>query len=169
MPMILLEGIDGAGKTSLAEQIIDRSPIPASYAHRGPMRDGVLTEYVLPIDRVTKDKLLVADRWHVGETIYGPIYRGWSMVAGFNLEFIEEELDYVNAVRCIIAPPLETVRYRLDTRGEDYLQPEHVTRVYSAYLDFAAKNNYEVITEVNESTADYLLRRALEGTRAHGQ
>ena len=73
-------------------------------AHRGPMKGSVVEEYVAPLFKVAADELLIADRWHVGEMIYGPIYRGISYVDSV-LEHIESILEDLGAIKLIMLTP----------------------------------------------------------------
>lgn len=163
MPVIILEGIDGSGKSTLADEIIDMSPIPARYLHRGPLEGTVEEELIYPLQNIKPDELLVCDRWHVGEMIYGPIYRGKSQVQGVYHDIIENLLWDLNAVKVILSPDPGLIADRLDERGEDYLQPEHFDEIYQAYESYAFANDWRLISEIKESTAYDLLQLALEG------
>lgn len=163
MPVIILEGIDGAGKSTLADALIEASPVPAHYLHRGPLEGTVEDELIYPLQNIPENELLVTDRWHVGEMVYGPIYRGKSLVAGEYNSIIESLLWDMNAVKVILSPPIEVVKQRLEERGEDYLQPEHVEQVHELYEDYAMAHDYRLIREVTDQTVEDLLRAALEG------
>lgn len=162
MPVIILEGIDGSGKSTLAEALKQASPIPATIVHRGPLEGTVEDELIYPLNRVGSDELLIADRWHVGEMIYGPIYRGRSEVFGEYNTIIENLLQDMNAVRIIMSPPLDIVEDRLNERGEDYLLPEHAEEVYNFYENYAIQFGWILLDEVTDTTVDQILRAALE-------
>lgn len=163
MPVIILEGVDGSGKSTLATKLFGASPVPTTLLHRGPMQGTVEEEYIYPLNTLQPGRLLIADRWHVGEMIYGPIYRGKSLVAGdYNL-VIEKLLSDMNAVKVMVSPPVEVVKARLDHRGEDYLKPEHVDEVHAFYERYAIEYGYRLIREVTDTTVQELLTAALEG------
>lgn len=76
--LILLEGPDGAGKTTLAEKLVNFINSPqvigsAILHHRGPPSEPtLLEEYLLPLAGYvpgTGDHV-VCDRWHLGELVY---------------------------------------------------------------------------------------------------
>lgn len=82
--IILLEGPDGVGKSTLADAIVssyygetvllNNGPPPphiAPYLHYMDMLDDV--EHFLRLD---PDLLILMDRFHVGELIYAPMFRG---------------------------------------------------------------------------------------------
>lgn len=162
MPIIILEGIDGSGKTTLAHRILELSQIETTLVHRGPLEDTVENELIYPLQRVKDDELFIADRWHLGELIYGPIYRGKSEVEGFYNKIIDEMLFNMNAVKVVLSPPLDVVKERMAARGEDYLLPEHVDLVHSKYEELANKHDYRLIREITDDTARELLDLAME-------
>lgn len=75
--LILLEGVDCAGKTTLAGRLASRlravdPTVPVRYHHRGVPDDHPLVEYVEPLLMYRPDvgQHVVCDRWHVGESVY---------------------------------------------------------------------------------------------------
>ena len=82
--IIVLEGPDGVGKTTLADAIeslhsgttrrINEGPPPSDvppYLYYSCMLDDTVTSF-----RDTVDHLVIIDRFHVGELIYAPMFRG---------------------------------------------------------------------------------------------
>lgn len=163
MPIIILEGVDGSGKSTLAKQICDASPILVRMEHRGvPLLD-VKDEYLTPLDEVKDDELFLADRWHLGELIYGPLYRGSSQLM-WNpnvLAAVSQKLNELKFVGVVLAPPLEVVQKRLTVRGEDYLKPEDVEKVYNEYLRVGEIFDFRVIRNVTDTLASDLVAEAL--------
>lgn len=76
---IALEGPDGAGKSTLAQAIADATP-GTEIVHFSQLKQNPLDEYVYALEDYSPGKggNLVTDRWHIGEDIYGPLYRGES-------------------------------------------------------------------------------------------
>lgn len=75
--LILIEGPDCAGKSTLARRLVDalRDSHPGdrvTYHHCGPPVDHPIDEYVAPLldYRPGNGQHVVCDRWHVGETVY---------------------------------------------------------------------------------------------------
>jgi thymidylate kinase len=153
MPIIIVEGIDGSGKSTLANMIqeVAANKYDVIRDHRGPMKGSVVEEYVLPLFKIKPNELLIADRWHVGEMIYGPIYRGISYVDSV-LEHIENILDDLAAVKIVMLTPREIVKERLELRGEEFLKKKDFDQVYDFYEKFASDYFWEEIREVNEFT-----------------
>lgn len=169
MPIIIIEGVDGSGKSTLANAIakLDHG-LTVDLQHRGPLKNSVQVEYYWPLVRVPDDVLLIADRWHLGEMIYGPLYRGASLVDGTWFEAIEDVLETKQAGRVIMSPPLDIVKHRLSARGEDYLKPEHVEHVWNEYRsprfdDWLRFEDLHVGDELTDAIASRILNLALNG------
>lgn len=169
MPVIILEGIDGSGKSTLADILATRIEMSCDAhvirAHRGPIKDSVENEYIRPLRSLSKDMVLIADRWHVGEMIYGPIYRGVSLVKPV-IGQIETMLDEMNAIKVILNPPLVVVNHRLKTRGEDYLQPGDVARVHEFYRNYGKVFGYQLIDTVIEEDIEFMVDQIIEQVNA---
>lgn len=74
MKHIILEGPDGAGKTTLARWLCHKYVM--AYHHEGPPPAGVyaLHHYATLLANATRPT--VFDRLHLGEVVYGPLLRG---------------------------------------------------------------------------------------------
>lgn len=145
MPLILLEGVDGAGKSTLADTIADIQKSmnkKVTVLHRGPMKGSVLEEYIDPLldyDPASGETLIL-DRWHVGEMIYGPLYRGKTALSPGWAMYIENLLAARGAAKVVMTTNLDTLAKRLVAKKEDFLQPEHLAHVNSMYAKWVKKN-----------------------------
>lgn len=137
--LIIIEGCDGAGKTTLAERLVNRleQHRPTTLLHRGPIKDDPLVEYELPLDgyRPLRDQHVVCDRWHVGEAIYGPLLRGVSVLRPPDRRHIELFLQSRGALVVLMTQTPEEIRRRLAQRGEALLGDEYVEDVLHSYYE----------------------------------
>ncbi len=165
MPVIIVEGIDGSGKSTFIEKI-DKAITNSQewygkkwskvFYHKSAPIASAEVEYMNPLTRLRANEFMVADRWHVGEMIYGPIYRGSSIVTPQIENDIEKQLDKMEAVKIMLLPPLSVVKKRLAARGDDFLQSEHIDEVYDFYNLYSAKWGYMVLRweDLTQTMAD---------------
>lgn len=146
--LIVLEGCDGTGKTTLADLLLETHQGSSEIIHKGPIKRHPLQEYEWDLrgyDRTRLDHLVVCDRWHVGELVYGPLYRGRSTMTGAQQRHIEMFLQSRGAVRMVVDALPATIIRRLRDRGEDLLEESHVGLVYDFYRDYAEHNGWDLI------------------------
>lgn len=178
--LIILEGSDCAGKTSLAHQLSDAAfnqGINTTLMSAGPPEPGLaaLDEYELllrPLREHAVDPrhLVILDRWHLGELVYGPLLRGESRLSAVQFEHVERFLDAMGAIRVIVHPASENVlRARFAKRGDDLLSEEQVVAVWRWYLNAAQVYNWRQVHSpvTHVEVLDLLMWAAIGCTRAH--
>ena len=112
--MIIIEGPDCAGKTSLAKVIFD----DFLYQHHGLYDEDPLQQTILEVaSRVTND--VVWDRLHLGEQVYGPIYRHHDALGKAGRRMLERYLLGKRATVIIALPPWLVVRDEFKRRLND--------------------------------------------------
>ncbi len=139
MTLIVVEGIDGSGKSYLVNQLSNAMENDVTVLHRGPLKKHPLEEYVLALTKThdPRDSTTLCDRWHLGELIYGPLYRGASRLTPAMHLYVEHVLDSMGAVKLLMMPEFPVVERRITSRGETFLQPQHRRLVYDAYQEVA--------------------------------
>lgn len=147
MTFIILEGVDGAGKTTLAtavrRNLQERFPGQLVHTiHRSQLERDAIDEYALDIEEYAPNSghHVIADRWHWGETIYGPLYRDKSALDEGAFRWVELFLKARGATTWHITADLETIQNRLRTRGEDYLASHDVETVWTGFTEVAEKS-----------------------------
>jgi thymidylate kinase len=141
--IIALEGCDGSGKSTLADKLAQGilkheetvgTGRPVEIIHASQPKGPALEEYELTIrDYDPVGTHLILDRWHWGETVYGPIYRGASSLTDAGLWHVDKFLDARGAIMVLMDENAETIRKRIADRGEDFLQDEHVETVIDGF------------------------------------
>lgn len=145
--LIICEGVDGSGKTTLVERLANLLEGNVRVLHRGPPTDHPLREYELDLQdyRPGSGEHVICDRWHLGELIYGPLYRGESLLEGAGQLHVEMLLQARGALLVHVDEPLDVVRERLATRGETYLRPEDVEWVWRQYDEVVYASHLETL------------------------
>lgn len=110
MPIIVLEGPDGSGKTTVAKLIEAAHPGVYVGVKCGPP-EATLSPYLQYCDVLDdadaldlSGKIVVIDRLHLGELVYGPMFRGRSRLSWMQTQAIEERLQELQAVKALFMP-----------------------------------------------------------------
>lgn len=135
--LIAVEGPDGAGKSTFVEllrklMIEDgRSP---EVRHSGPPELWPVSEYELGTQdyRPGRGQDIIYDRLHVGEQVYGPIYRGKGMSPG-EYEHVTAWLNRLGLVTIFVFPPIDDVRMNLIDRGDAMVKAEDLRAIFNGY------------------------------------
>jgi thymidylate kinase len=171
--LIVLEGVDGAGKTTLAQRMVAAAELrgyEAEIWHRGVPVRHPLQEYELDLELDyggnTERRLIVCDRWHLGQIVYGELYRNDLKDSNLGTTWhVDALLQAYGAMQLVVSPPLDIVKSRLEQRGEDYLQPEHVGYVHQRYEELADFFGKSITTirdaELSDSDLNVLMLRAV--------
>lgn len=142
MKVFLLEGCDGAGKTTLAGHLDNMSG--ASYIEHlhfsQPKTDSVWIEYAGPIiaaaariSLIDEDGWLIIDRAHISEMVYGPMFRGRVIGKRWEWRKLEKLLDDLNTTRLFVNPGRKTIQKRLKARGDEFV---NMTQAYQLSLKY---------------------------------
>ena len=120
--LIVIEGPDKAGKTTLAKKIA--SDYGLDYAHFGPPGDDPAREY---IDFLLKLKhVTVCDRFFVGELIYGPLLRGESKISFLDLVTISRLCRKMISTFCLVSTPMNVIKKRFNPKKEGVTWDQNV-------------------------------------------
>ena len=141
--MIIFEGPDGAGKTTLIEAFQDAFNIPV--APRVVTKDTkAMVNLQTWVDKNLDEgfQYTIFDRYRlISESIYGPILRGTPQPGFSNITWMAPRLDRFYRLKPIIIyclPPLETVKANLLNDPDNTAVESKIDAIYSAYVARAA-------------------------------
>lgn len=101
---IIIEGPDATGKTTLAQFLMRKLGPKAEYHHQGLYDSDPLMETITAVESVGNAPA-VFDRLHIGEQVYGPIYRGVDSLGAPGRRMLERYLLARQCVLVICTPP----------------------------------------------------------------
>ncbi len=158
--IIILEGPDGGGKTTLAKALIDKG---YRYRHEGPPPLGrSLTDHYLRILNETIESPFdfVHDRLWLGERIYGPVARGVDNLGLDGQKLFMRLHNSKSILQVICLPSTETAErnYSLKIKDQhDYLKSmSHWKKVYDLYFKWAMDNSGLIYNYEENSPQDIL-------------
>lgn len=144
--LIVLEGADMVGKTTLADALIGaavtRGVERIALLSAGPPDPGRTVMEIYEHDLLAHRSqimdpgtLIVADRWHLGELIYGPLLRDQSLLTPASMEHVELLLDALGAVRVVVTvrKPGDIVA-RFQERGDDLVSLKQIQEINKWYV-----------------------------------
>lgn len=153
--LIIIEGCDGVGKSTLAEKLI--AATSGTLLHRGPPEKDPLLEYTEELqsyrprdpykgipDASVKERHIICDRWHWGELVYGPIYRGETKLGWEGMQQVDSFLLLRGALIVWVWEPVDVLNKRLEERGDDYIDVTHVPDICKAYSEVAWQSRVPV-------------------------
>ena len=141
-PLILLEGPDGAGKTTLMETLTARlreRHITCSTHHSGVPTVHPMVEYVEVLLRLHDAQVpAVVDRLHLGEQTYGHIVRGNDQLGRKGVYAIDRLITRLfNPLLVIVLPPRDVAFQNwVKRKGQEYVKDEDkYMRIYEGFND----------------------------------
>lgn len=150
--LIVLEGCDGVGKSTIVESLAGfarSAGMGVTLLHKGkPEHDDPFIEYETELVDYApgKNELVLCDRWHWGEAIYGPRYRGKSLLDEVGLRHIDLFLRTRGALQVLLDLPAAIVQQRLSQRGDDLVDIDHVPDIMEKYRVLVANMGQHVLT-----------------------
>lgn len=151
---IIIEGPDGAGKTTLAKQLCSEAGY--AYRHEGPPPASAtaLQHYAGILASLTEPTLL--DRFHLGELVYGPVVRGGSGLSPDAMGQLHQTLFELNVQVILCLPPFNVAWANWLNRrklGHEFLTDPSL--FCASYLGFSnLKSEADIIYDYTRDVVD---------------
>lgn len=128
--VIVIEGCDKCGKTSLATQLSAMLNWPVVKSSQpGPM--GAVHEYIAALH--TNTGPFIADRFHLGESVYGPLYRGGFGVNQYDFREIERLLSARGALLVLMEDDPAWIVTRFRQLNEDFARADDIPKLLDGF------------------------------------
>lgn len=112
---IVIEGADKTGKTTLSNAIVEK--FGCKYVHFGKPKKRAATEYAEYLLSTNENQ--VCDRFHLGELVYGPIFRGGAAIDDVEFATIERLLRLKQAILIQTTTDVTLANKRLAVSTQD--------------------------------------------------
>ena len=173
--ILILEGVDCAGKTWMAERILKQAPNAYLIKHGNrPTEDSAAASHMLyknykaMLDTYEKaikptSGILIFDRFYMSELIYGPATRGYNLLTLEYQEELSKRLKQNDHLYVEVTATKENIIERMKTRGEYYLKLEKLDSIITGYENF-----YDITTlnrariKSGESSVDFLINERMK-------
>lgn len=151
--IVIIEGPDGAGKTTLAEHLSKRYWL--SYHHEGPPPPGIepLYHYAKLLDnaRHPRGSGVVFDRFALGERVYGPVLRGRDAIGLDGWRVFKRLLKASGAISVLCLPSYEVCHASWASgRHELILDRQRFNATYSHWV--ALRAEFDIIYDYRTSS-----------------
>lgn len=150
--LIIVEGPDCAGKTTIVEQLVEmigrsHPNDKITQLHVGPLKQHPLDEYVMPLVdyRPGNGEHVICDRWHWGERIYPEVLGRASVMDRGIWLYIEMFLRSRGAVVLYPYVATPTLRERMKARGDSLITLDMIPKIAHGYQAISFLSNLHVL------------------------
>lgn len=119
--IIIIEGPDGSGKTTLAEKLSRQTKYPILHRTQPKTEEEkklMMGEY---LQTIRSGKNMIFDRCWYSEMAYGPVMRDASVISYPEMYELEEQLAKTGALIIYATGPKAALWQRCQRRGEEYI------------------------------------------------
>lgn len=152
--LTVIEGPDGAGKSTLADQLAalyGRTTV----LHQGPFESDPFHETLETLrPRLERGESVIWDRSHLGEQVYGPIFRDGDGLGSVNRRMLERWMLSYRAAVVLCYPPFGVALKNWERRHEREMFKDRFAEQYTAWK--------RIETELPVVGYDYRVQSAYE-------
>jgi thymidylate kinase len=130
---IILEGVDGVGKTTLGKKLAERNNMSYVHFSAPANQQEADAQFEMYKKFLNDNNNIVIDRCWYSDQVYGPIFRGKATITPEQQAKLEEILVEKGCQIYYCYDTAANVIRRAFTRGEDFIKPEHVEALLEGY------------------------------------
>lgn len=143
---IIIEGPDGAGKSTLAKSLADR--LDMNILKMTCNGGQSATEYM---QKLACDGVII-DRCWVSELVYSDLFGREPRIGNYDAETLMEFCGRAGIPIIVLLPPLNVVIRRLNERGDEHADVvyQNITEIYRRYQEWAEAHPYAIVLDDND-------------------
>lgn len=158
MKIIIIEGENCTGKTTLANYIVDN--FQYEYIKCSQPKGDAYLEYKKIISELDENKNYVIDRFVYGEMVYGPIYRGKSDIDNAKLYEIEQMI-YSKAVLIYCYDTAKNISKRFIEEKEEFAEQDKIQQTLDLFNKVIKYSMLPVYKHKMKSDKDLILNKKI--------
>lgn len=143
--IIIVEGPDGAGKTTMIEKLKKRYPAAMTFHFGAPVEgEDQLLRYAVPMLKHPENTLIYDRSWY-SEFVYGPVMRNRHELRPEHSKLLEA-LAYKHGSPIVyyLTAPDEILWERCQERGETYIKDIKTLKIISSKYEVVMKHLPEI-------------------------
>jgi energy-coupling factor transporter ATP-binding protein EcfA2 len=160
--LIIVEGADGVGKSTLVDHLVEAIPSSTDLKvlRARPPRGHPLDEYVMPLldyrpifSRTNPS--VICDRWHLGELVYPTVLDRPTRMSTTVFRYVEMFLASRGAIVVHVSDDPDELESVLWRRGDDLVRPEQAKQMIDLFFEAMSRSALPVIDlEARDSSAE---------------
>ena len=151
--LIIIEGTDCTGKTTLANKLSNELGFPilkgSSFESARCTQDELFEKFMA----FTKLENTILDRFIYSNEVYAPMYEDYACLSDEQRRFIEREIKGETLMIYLYAH-IDVLQERLQVRGDDYVTADKFKILKSSYLNAISKSKHIEIWAYNTGETD---------------
>lgn len=158
--IFIIEGENKCGKTTLANKIC--SEFGFEYVKCSQPKGDPYIEYMEILRKIERSgKDTVIDRFLYGEFVYGPIYRGKSMLTMEQKRNIELKALSLDTIMVYCHDDVDKIAKRFKAENEEFADVSKIERTLKLYADILEETNVPYLTHRMRSKDDLTKNKRL--------
>jgi hypothetical protein len=154
--VIIIEGLDKCGKTFLSNYIVENYEFRYLKCNQ-PKKGGPYKEYRKIIDGISKEPGdYVIDRMHLGEFVYGPIYRGKSGLTQEDFKDLENRLIELGTILIYCYDIENNIAKRFKEEKEEFADVKKIKKMLEFYNKILKETKLPVYKHKMKGTMDLI-------------
>ena len=161
--LLIACGCDTTGKTTLVNALAERLDYDvvkgSSFEITGGKNQEELFEAFMELTALENT---ILDRYIYSNEVYSPLYNDYSCLNDEQRRFIEREVQGATLI-IYLSAPVEVIKERFRTRGEDYVDEDKIETILHNYEESLNKSNLTILRyDTSQSTTEEIVESIIE-------